>query len=68
MPDQPVARDEQDLWIAQASKNVKKYAFFMRKAIVRHPTLLPFLCLLVEFKWEGCVKYLAKLIRNTFAG
>lgn len=34
MADQGYARDEQELWIQQASKNVKKSAFYMRKAIV----------------------------------
>jgi hypothetical protein len=34
MAERGYAHDEQDLWIAQASKNVKKSAFYMRKAIV----------------------------------
>jgi len=34
MAERGYAQDEQDLWIAQASKNVKKCAFYMRKAIV----------------------------------
>ena len=34
MTDQSGAMDEQDLWLGQASKNVKKCAFYMRKAIV----------------------------------
>jgi hypothetical protein len=29
--------DEQQLWLAQASKNVKKCAFYLRKAIVSAP-------------------------------
>jgi len=34
MAERGYAQDEQDLWIAQASKNVKKCAFYMHKAIV----------------------------------
>lgn len=33
MAERGYAQDEQDSWIAQASKNVKKCAFYMRKAI-----------------------------------
>ena len=39
--EQPYAKDEQELWIGQASKNVKKCAFYMKKAIVSdHPQIV----------------------------